>query len=118
MSSGIICSTICSRTAVGPCVFPLARPLTSAATSLHRPRPSPRRLLPQQAPVSRRYELLVCPRAFRVAVKRIVIERGPRRLNLVERHALFYHGAQPVANDRQHIAIFHHVDAVRNPPVA
>src|SRR4051794_4853683 len=42
-----------------------------------------------------------------MAVERIVVSRRLRGLDLFERHALFGHGPNTVADDRHHIAIFH-----------
>src|ERR1700688_101299 len=57
------------------------------------------------------------PRAGSRAVERIVIERRPLSLDLIECHVFFDHRNQALPNDGEHVSILHHIDFVADPPV-
>src|SRR5262245_18693755 len=55
------------------------------------------------------------PRTCRRAVPAVVIQRRPRRLHLIERRSFIDQFLNPVADDRQHVAILEHVGFVAEP---
>src|SRR3974390_1740414 len=64
------------------------------------------------------FDELVCfDEAITLDVLGVVVERGPRGLNLFEGHVLADHGANAVANDDYHVAVFHHVSFIAKPAV-
>jgi hypothetical protein len=51
-------------------------------------------------------------------VFRIIVACWLGRFHLIEGHALLDHVLNPVANNDDHVAVFHHVGFVTDPPVA
>src|SRR5665213_3076876 len=62
-------------------------------------------------------ELVRLDEAVALDVLGVVVERRPGGLNLFEGHVLADHGANAVANDDHHVAVFYNVGFVTQPAV-
>ena len=70
-----------------------------------------------QAVVRRLDKHIGRPRAGRLAVPRVVIAGRPGRLHLGQRHPVLDHVLNPVPDDRDHVAVVHHVGMVADAAV-